>query len=535
MAFSRAILGTLILGLATATFAQTWPVTRAEKSDYRETSHYEDVVRFLHDLQAAGGPVSVEMIGRSVKGRDIPLAIASFPPVSSPAEARRLGKPIVYIQANIHAGEVEGKEAALIILRRLCQAGPRGLLGKIVLLVTPIYNIDGNEEFAPVDVNRPEQDGPAMVGVRPNGAGLDLNRDAIKAESPEMSAVLAHVYTTWDPDVMMDLHTTDGTRHGYELTYAPPENPNTAPGIMKLSRDEIIPAIRKRMMSEDHLPMFDYGNAERRDNQRVWATFGVEGRYCTNYVGLRNRLSFLSEATTFIPFKARVSVTYKFVTDILEYVASHASKVMDATRGADAQVVSWGMDPSKAPALGVRFDLESRGIEPVILEKLMPGEPRPPSTSRPAHVENVKMPVFDRFKVTKTAALPAAYVIPASEAATVALLQKHGIVVERLIERCAGEAEQFTASKVTVAGRAFQGHRLVTLDGSFSAAHISVPAGDYIVRTAQPLGILAFHILEPESQDGAVAWGDMAPPAVGQVFHVFKLMNPPSMTTVRAE
>ncbi|HLK16362.1 MAG TPA: M14 family metallopeptidase, partial [Fimbriimonadaceae bacterium] len=295
--------------LGSAVDAQTWPQTRAERSNYGETSHYEDVVKFLHDLQAAGAPVSIEMIGKSVKGREIPLAIASFPPVASPAEARRLGKPIVYVQANIHAGEVEGKEAALIVLRRLCQAGPKGLLGKVVLLVTPIYNIDGNEAFGPVEENRPEQDGPAMVGLRPNGAGLDLNRDALKAESPEMSAVLAHVYTTWDPDVMMDLHTTDGTRHGYELTYSPPLNPNTAPGILKLARDEIIPNVRKRMASEDHLPLFDYGNAERRNNQRIWATFGQEGRYCTNYVGLRNRIAILSEATTFIPFKARVFVT----------------------------------------------------------------------------------------------------------------------------------------------------------------------------------------------------------------------------------
>src|SRR5579859_7093131 len=127
--------------------AQKWPLTRAERTDFKETSHYADVVTFLHDLQKAGAPVSIQMMGKSTGGLEMPLAIASYPPVASPAGSRRLNKPIVYIQANIHAGEVEGKEAALIILRRLSQEGPRGLLGKLVLLVTPIYNIDGNEKF----------------------------------------------------------------------------------------------------------------------------------------------------------------------------------------------------------------------------------------------------------------------------------------------------------------------------------------------------------------------------------------------------
>ncbi len=514
---------------------QGWPLTRAEKSNYNETSHYADVIAYLHDLQSAGAPISVQMIGQSAKGREIPLVIAGYPPVATPAEARRLGRPIVYIQANIHAGEVEGKEAALIILRRLSQAGPKGLLGKIVLLVTPIYNIDGNEQFAPVEENRPEQDGPAMVGVRPNGQGLDLNRDAIKAESPEMGAVLAIVYTTWDPDVMMDLQTTDGTRHGYELTYAPPCNPNTEPAVLKMARDEVLPAVRDRMSREYHLPLFDYGNAEGGAQNRHWATFGEEGRYCTNYVGLRNRLSFLSEATTFIPFKARIEVTDKFVSCILDWVAAHASKVLQTTRDADAEVVGWGLDPSRAPALGVRFALESRGVENVLLEKLAPGEPRPPATSRPKRVEPVKMPIFDRFKSVKSAAFPAAYLIPSTELATVALLRKHGIVVEKLTNSWSGEAQDFAVSKCDIPTRAFQGHKLVTLDGTFGTARGSSPAGTYLVRTAQPLGILIFNLLEPESKDGVAAWGMLAPTKVGDVYPILKLMTPPAVPSVRVE
>ncbi|HLK13492.1 MAG TPA: hypothetical protein VKT78_01695, partial [Fimbriimonadaceae bacterium] len=234
-----------------------------------------------------------------------------------------------------------------------------------------------------------------------------------------------------------------------------------------------------------------------------------------------------------IPFKARVFVTDRFVSDVLEYVAGHAEKVMSATRGADAQVVAWGLDPAKAPAMGVRFDFDSRGTEPVLLEKLTPNAPRPEPTSRPKAVEGVRMPVYDRFKVTKTAPFPAAYVIPASETATVALLRKHGIIVERLTADSSGDAALFSVSKVAVAPRPFQGHRLVTLDGEFLLRREILLTGSFVVRTAQPLGILAFHMLEPESQDGVIAWGEMAAPTAGNECGVVKVMQPLTAATER--
>jgi len=516
----------------TVASAQSWPVTRAEKSNYNETSHYVDVIAFLRDLQRAGAPISVQMIGKSAEGKEMPLVIASFPPVSSPAEARKLGKPIVYIQANIHAGEVEGKEAALAILRRLSQAGPTGLLGKIVLLVTPIYNIDGNEKFAPVDINRPEQDGPAMVGVRPNGQGLDLNRDAIKAESPEMRGVLEHVYNTWDPDVMMDLHTTDGTRHGWELTYAPPMNPNTDADIMHFSRDVLLPTIRRELQEKFGMLTFDYGNVETRAQKRAWYSYGQEGRYCTHYVGLRGRISILSEATTFIPFKDRVVGTDRFVNSILEYVAAHARQVIELTRKADARVVAWGLEPAKAPELGVRFDFASRGEETVLLEHPLPkGSPAP--FGRPKQLDKVKMPIFDRFKVTRTARFPAAYIIPADATDAIALLNRHGIVVEKLLEPWHGDAESFSIEKLTAA-RAFQGHRMVGLEGKFAKLTTSAEPAAYLVRTAQPLGILVFHLLEPESLDGVAAWGFLGSSLTeGKAFPILKIFTPPHVATDR--
>lgn len=513
---------------------QPWPVTRAERSNYRETSHYADVVDFLRKLQLAGAPISVEMIGTSTEGKPIPMAIASYPQVTSVSEAQRSGKPIVYIQANIHAGEVEGKEAALHVLRRLSQEGPKGLLGKVILLVVPIYNIDGNEKWGPVARNRPEQDGPDVVGVRANGQGLDLNRDSIKAESPEFQAILERIYTTWDPEVMMDLHTTDGTRHGWDMTYATPNVPITEPGILTYSRDVMIPALRKDMVQKYKSPMFDYGNAENRGGKTDWYTFGHESRYSTNYVGLRNRIGILSEATTYIPFKRRVEVTDQFVTSILEYVAKNAKKIKQIVRDADANVVSWGLNPAKAPLQGVRFEFASRGKEDVILEKLKPRESVVDITKAPRTFEVKKMDVFDRFTNTRTTTFPAAYVLSTPMPKTVDLLLKHGVVVERLVETTTVPVQSFTTIKANVASGPFQGHRLVQLDGTYTESAKELPAGTLIVRTSQPLGILAFNLLDPESDDGVIAWGHLGEKfEVGGGLPIWRMAKPAKLILER--
>jgi murein tripeptide amidase MpaA len=195
----------------------TFPRTRPELTNYRETSHYSDVRSFLDSLRTLRAPLAFGSIGQTSEGREIPFVIASRPLVSTPSEARRLGRPIVYVQGNIHAGEVEGKEALLALLRDLAFAGKANALDSIVLIAVPIYNADGNERFASQSLNRTEQNGPEMVGVRANAQSLDLNRDYVKAEAPETRASLI-MFNTWDPDVFVDLHTTDGSFHGYALT-----------------------------------------------------------------------------------------------------------------------------------------------------------------------------------------------------------------------------------------------------------------------------------------------------------------------------
>src|SRR5438046_3228986 len=290
---------------ASSLAAQALPRTTAERTNYAATSTSAEVGAFLDSLELAGAPIAVSEMGTSALGRPIYFVIAADPAVTSGAEAVASGKLVVYLQANIHAGEVEGKEAVLALLRELA-APRRDLLQRLVVLVAPTYNPDANDAFAPQAVNRSAQNGPDLVGQRADGLNLDLNRDYFKAEAPETRASLARVPTTSAPAIMVDLHTTDGTRHGYLLTYAPPLDPNGPSGHTTYVRDQMLPALRRTLQDKYHEPTFDYGNVDAPLAPQSWDTYAPLGWYGTNYVGLRGRMAILSEAYSHADFKSRV-------------------------------------------------------------------------------------------------------------------------------------------------------------------------------------------------------------------------------------
>ena len=498
-------------GLCQGGGSVAWPVTRAERTDYQETALYADVIQFLETLQVKGAPVSVEYIGESPEGKRIPLVIASRPMVAGPADARRSGRPIVYLQANIHAGEVEGKEATLMLLRDFAQEAPgKGMLDEIVLLATPIYNIDGNEKLS--ENNRRGQNGPVLAGVRANGQGLDLNRDAVKAASNEMQAVLQHVYTKWEPDAIIDLHTTNGSRHGYQLTYAPAMYPNLDKDMEKFNRDKLLGTVRQRLQDELDIQVFDYGNTSRARGAEqpqllTWRTFGCEPRYVTNYAGARNRIGVLSETVTYVPFDNRVRVAYHFTRMVLDEIRKNKDEVLRLVRQADNRVIDWGLHPERAPEMGVAFTMDNRGVEDMLLEKADTYDRS--VIGPPKELETVKVEVWDRFKITKTSKFPAAYLIPAEMTAVVELLGKHGVVIEKLLGDWSGDTEAFLIETVGGGGGrgSFSGAGQ-SITGAFEAnPKAQMPAGSYLVRTAQPLGILVFTLLEPENPDSVAAGG----------------------------
>ncbi|HEV8178470.1 MAG TPA: M14 family zinc carboxypeptidase, partial [Gemmatimonadales bacterium] len=244
----------LWLLLASPVAAQS---TRPERTGFKETSSHADVLIFLDSLSRATSDVRIGTLTMSPEGRRVPWVLAARPVPFGPADAHRSGKPIVYLQANIHGGEVEGKEVAQMLLRDLTHGRLSPLLDSIVLLLVPIYNADGNDRMGPADQNRPGQNGPALVGQNPNGLWLNLNRDYVKLEAPETRAA-AELIADWDPDLFIDLHTTNGSYHGYVLTYAPGLNPNSNPAT-DFVRNRFLPVVRERMQKRHGQQTFPYG------------------------------------------------------------------------------------------------------------------------------------------------------------------------------------------------------------------------------------------------------------------------------------
>jgi Zinc carboxypeptidase len=456
---------------------------------------------FLDSLQRAGAAIRVGTLGFSPEGRWVPYVLAARPLVASPAEARRRGNPVVYLQGNIHAGEVEGKEAAQMLLRDLTIGPLSRLLDSLVLIVVPIYNTDGNERLAPGKVNRPGQNGPDTVGRNPNGQELNLNRDYVKLEAPETRGAAALI-TAWDPDVFIDLHTTNGSYHGYVLTYAPGLNPNTNPAN-DFVRDRLLPAVRERMRRRHDEATFSYGNFRNQEPDSLaqgWETYDPRPRFGTNWMGLRGRLAILSEGYSNADFRTRIVATYNFVREILGFVAEH--------RGAIASIVA-ASDRPTVDSVTVRSVLGPPTRQEVIAEITRAageGAGGFARRQRTGVYRPIRMPVFDRFVASRREALPSAYLLPQRFGDLVTLLRRQGIVVERLRSAWSGPGERFSIDSV-VAEPLFEGHRTVRVEGHWGEpVPFQARSGWYLVRTAQPLGMLAAYLLEPASEDGLVTW-----------------------------
>ncbi len=497
-----------------------YPRTRPELTRYRETSHYADVRKFLDSLRALRAPLSFGSIGKTSEGRDIPYVIASRPLVSTPSEAKQLGRPIVYVQGNIHAGEVEGKDALLALIRDLAFSSKPNVLDSIVLIAVPIYNADGNERFAPQSVNRTEQNGPEMVGVRPNAQNLDLNRDYVKAEAPETRGSLT-MFNTWDPDVFVDLHTTDGSFHGYALTYSPSLSPAAVFGGV-YARDSLLPVLRERMRTRDGFEVFDYGNFISDQPGAIadtgvhegWATYDPRPRFGTNYYGIRGRIGILSEAYSHDSLARRVASTYAFVKEVLSLVAEKGAAIKSLTARADSQPLAWGRSPDSVQMVAIRSELiTTPRVMDVIKEDLektgdssltQPGVPR--GEVRTRRFRTVRMPVYDRFTSTLDRTPPAAYVLAPGDTAVATLLRLHGIRVDRSDSAWRARGESFTIDSIITAPRTFQGHHEVRLKGRWERGLQTLPSKSFIVSTAQPRGELVVYLLEPESDDGFTTW-----------------------------
>ena len=525
--------------------------TRAEITDYEETSSNADVQRVIDGLVATSPLVHTESFGKTEEGRDLPLVVIADPKVTTPAAARKLGRPLVFVQANIHAGEVEGKEAILMLARRLVSGDLKPLTRQLVILIAPNYNADGNEKVSPM--NRTAQYGPvAGVGTRENSKGLDLNRDYMKLDSAEARSLVG-LMNSWDPHVLVDLHTTNGSYHANHLTYSPILNPNADARLIDFTRERMLAPIRQAMLKTHNWRTYYYGNfapedGGGRESARIdpanpgnvtWRTFDHRPRFGNNYAGLRNRIAILSEAYSYLDFKRRVEVTADFVEEIWRSAATNAKQILTLTAQADRALTTSAL--TKPVELGV--DIEIRPLpQPV---EIVVGDvtkvPNPRSGREMLAMTDMATTVLIKdygvFAATRSLPLPRGWLLPAPSAngklsAALDRLRWHGIRVQAVAADVQLAVERFSITDYTRAERVFQGHREARLKGTFDQAQFTATAGSLYVPANQPLARLAFALLEPESDDGLVTWNIIEDGiAVGQTYPIYRVTNATGLRT----
>jgi dipeptidyl-peptidase-4 len=485
-------------------------LTRAERTVFAETSHDEDVVKFIEALKEMSPLVSVEQFATTKLGNPELLVIMADPKITTPEGAKESGKPVIYIQGNIHAGEVEGKEASMQLMREIAFGGRKYLLDNQIILFCPNYNPDGNDKFA--DNNRPSQEGsPKLTGVRASGEGLDLNREGMKAEAIEMKGLLKGVFNRWDPALFMDLHTDDGSWHGYMVNVAPSFQsaglPEPLDFTMALLRDAM-----KSVYNKSGINVFWHGYLSMRPNeQATFTAYDHLPRYIANYAGLRNRMGILSETFPHELFEKRILSNYYLLVSVLEYTGSHATEIKNLVAHADQATIDMIKTGAGKMQRGVSYALapEPDPIRMLIRETVpyndANGRRRQKPTGNLNWIENVKH--SNHFVPVKLSTVPRTYVFPA-ELANVALkLEEHGIIVKKTVKKMKVEGEEFIISKFTQSEReGFGGHKSVTLDGTFKPVKKNIPAGSFYVDLAQPLAWLTFYLMEPQSDDGLLFW-----------------------------
>jgi len=515
-------------------------LTVAEKSGYETTANYADVQSFINELKKESKFIRVETIAKTTEGRDVPLLVIANPLPKSPADLVNDNRIVVYIQANIHAGEVEGKEASLMLARDLVSGMNKEILQKVVVLICPNFNADGNEKIS--INNRTHQNGPKNgVGLRYNGQMLDLNRDAIKLESPEMKGLIRNVIRKWDPAVMVDCHTTNGSYHEEPVTFTWMMNPAGSRVLINYMRDKMMPDVSAILADKYNVLNCFYGEfTDMKNPENGWVSYASEPRYLVNYMGVRNRLAILNENYVYADYKTRVLGNYNLMNSILDYAASHKDEIKSLLKQTDELTISRGSQPAVQDSFPIEYKAMPTPTKVTIRTYEVDVITSPDGEEDYKKSDRKKLvstPYFADYFPTKSIALPFAYLIKLSDPVLVNLLLAHGIKVEKLTKAETLKVETFKITSLKPSSRLNQGHYTNTVAGTIQPDTIDFKAGTYVVRTAQPLANIASYMLEPQSDDALLLWNFFdryLVPQWGRGYHaypVYRLMKKTELKT----
>lgn len=506
MAETAAMRGARSLAESGAAAPKGWLI-EAETSGFKKTGRYDEVVAFYRKLEKSSSFARLMKFGETAEGRPLYALVASKERAFTPAAARATGKPVVLLQNGIHAGENGGKDASMLLLRDVLVTRRLAYwLDNVILISIAVFNADGHEHISPY--NRINENGPAEMGFRVTANRLNLNRDYLKSDTPEMRAWL-RLYTAWLPDFLVDNHVTDGSDNQYDVTISVHTERDIAPEVGGWLKRAYVPELERRMAETGHV-MGWYLGFTRGGGALPVETYAP--RFSTGYAAAQNRAALLVETHSLKTFKTRVWSHYDIMRATVDIVAASAKALREASLAADRAM------ESLSPGESVFLDGEAAGeSEPYTLRLLETERYRSQASGADAirytaKVKDQPVRIVRSLRERLAPPAPAGYIVPRQWSEVIALLARHGVRTEPLTESLQGEFDTWRFENVRFASRPFEGRfQAAGFDAKPVRERRQLPAGSVWVPVAQRAGKVAMHILEPGAPDSALRWGYFHP------------------------
>jgi len=484
-------------------------LTHAEKTNYQQTPNYDDTIAYAKKLADASPFIEYRTFGQSGQGRDLPLLIASESGALSPTAAHQQNKAVVLIQACIHAGEPDGKDAGFALLRDVFITKSRaGLLSNVVLLFLPIYNTDGHERSSPY--NRINQNGPEEMGWRTTATYQNLNRDYMKADTPETRSWL-RLWNEWQPDLFIDCHVTDGADYRCNITYHHEHHDGVDAGVLQWQRDVFDNTVVRATEDAGNVISWYLEFIDNRDLTLGTRDFNGSPRFSTGYVPLRNRPAILIETHMLKDYRSRVIGTYDFLRFALEEVNRDPKRLIEVGIEADQKAIGFGKDRGGQQTYPIQFEItdeptpfQLKATKNQVEQSDISGDLRVVFGKEPL---DLTIPMYQTFRIKTAITPPIYYIVPREWEAVIDVIKAHGLQFKLLSKPAEIDVESYKFEDVRWPTGPFEGRqmpvfRVSTLHGSRWFA-----AGSLIIPVAQPLAKLAISLLEPEAPDSFVRWG----------------------------
>ena len=481
-------------------------ITHFEQSGEMESPSYDDTIAYFRRFEEKTKMAKLISMGVSSQGREIKCLVVARGNHFTPQRAKRSGKAIVLIQNGIHPGEIEGKDASMLLLREiLITKEKKDLLDNLVLLIIPILNVDGHERLSPY--NRPNQNGPRMMGFRTTALNLNLNRDFMKADTPEMKALL-RLFSTWLPDFYIDNHTTNGVDYQYHVTYGMEKHQNIFGALSKWGQEKFIPFVKSETEKKGFL-VTSYIELIGKELEEGFSDWTSRPMYSNGYAALHNRLLLLIETHSLKPFSNRVYSTKAMVESSLQFISENYKELKEINRKADRESVRRYADGKTSFPIAFRgtdeFTLmDFKGIEYKKEESPITDSLVKRYTGKPI---DIKVPCFNKVKITKRVKLPAAYLIPSEFKEIIRILNLHGIKTGVLNADRSFTVEKYHFTEYKFAEKPYEGRQMITVKCEAHLDKMEIPSGTYVVNTKQRGIRLIANLLEPEAPDSFVSWG----------------------------